>query len=93
MYIFVFCVLTESKSGLVIRAFYNNTKALGRPKRGPYLSRSCTYKCIALKPSLISEASETGEAARRFSDSESEDVIDVSEELMADEEAAEGFDQ
>ena len=41
----------------------------------------------------MSEASETGEAARRFSDSESEDVIEVSEELMADDEAAEGFDQ
>ena len=57
------------------------------------MSNNCTYKCIALKPSLISEASETGEAARLFSDSESEDVIEVSDELMADEEAAEGFDQ
>jgi len=39
------------------------------------------------------DASETGEAARRFSDSESDEVIDVSDDEMADDEAAEGFDQ
>lgn len=60
-----------------------------------FLSRN--YKCIALvswrtsATSLL--ASETGEAARRFSDSESDDVIDVSDDEIAEDEAADGFDQ
>ena len=57
----------------------------------------CTYKCMALVNSRTSamshDASETGEAARRFSDSESDEVIDVSDDEIAEEEAAEGFDQ
>ena len=38
-------------------------------------------------------ASLTGEAARLCSDSESDEVIEVSDDEMADDEAAEGFDQ
>lgn len=57
----------------------------------------CTYKCIALvntRTSAISQlASLTGEAARRCSDSESDEVIEVSDDEMADDEAADGFDQ
>jgi len=55
-----------------------------------------TYKCIALvntRTSAISLASLTGEAARRCSDSESDDVIEVSDDEIADDEAADGFDQ
>lgn len=57
---------------------------------------NCTYKCIALvntRTSAISLASLTGEAARRCSDSESDDVIEVSDDEIADDEAADGFDQ
>jgi len=59
-------------------------------------SLNCTYKCIALvntRTSAISLASLTGEAARRCSDSESDDVIEVSDDEIADDEAADGFDQ
>lgn len=41
----------------------------------------------------MSLASLTGEAARRWSDSESDEVIEVSDDEIADDEAADGFDQ
>lgn len=58
---------------------------------------NCTYKCIALVNTSTSAtsllASLTGEEARRCSDSESDEVIEVSDDEIADDEAAEGFDQ
>lgn len=48
---------------------------------------------VSWRTSDTSLASETGEAARLFSDSESDEVIDVSDEEIADDDVAEGFDQ
>lgn len=84
---------------LVIEFFFDSSKFehLSVGVMGWFLGVGCTYKCrafVSWRTSAIShDASETGEAARRFSDSESDEVIDVSDDEMADDEAAEGFDQ
>lgn len=81
------------------RVFFDSSKFehLSFGVMGWFWGVGCTYKCrafVSWRTSAIShDASETGEAARRFSDSESDEVIDVSDDEIADDEAAEGFDQ